>query len=85
MNKEFNVYKQRRNQIKEEVNSPITKKLKDITWEDVAGLNVPTADFISMKTIDNRDFFSDERVQKLSQKQLLMSALHQALVFAREM
>jgi hypothetical protein len=59
-NKNFDVYKWRRDQINEETTSPITKKLKDVTWDDVAGLAVPSSDFISMTSMDNRDMFSDE-------------------------
>lgn len=60
MPKDFNVYKWRRDQIKEEVNSLITKKLKDITWNDVAGLSVPSVDFTVMTKMDDRPIFDDK-------------------------
>jgi len=60
MSKKFDVYKWRRDQINEEITSPITKKLKDITWEDVAGLSVPSANFTAMTKMDNRPIFNDE-------------------------
>lgn len=40
-------------------NNPIVKKLKDITWEDVAGLTVPTS-MGGRTTMDDRDIFDDE-------------------------
>jgi hypothetical protein len=42
----FNVYKWRRNQLLtegEEKSTVITKKIKDLTWEDVDGLALPTS------------------------------------------
>jgi hypothetical protein len=83
MAKEFNVYKWRRDQINEEVDSPTTKKLKDITWEDVAGLSVPSADFITMKTMDDRDIFSNEwREETLNDwKQSLVKRFPNAMEF----
>jgi hypothetical protein len=60
MSKEFNVYKWRRDQINEETTSPITKKLKDVTWEDVAGLSVPSSDFMGKTSMDNRPIFNDK-------------------------
>jgi hypothetical protein len=39
---------------------PITKKLKDVTWEDVAGLSVPSSDFIGKTSMDNRPIFDDK-------------------------
>jgi hypothetical protein len=59
MSKKFDVYKWRRNLIENET-PKITKKLKDITWEDVAGLSVPSADLTSMTTMDDRPIFDDK-------------------------
>jgi hypothetical protein len=60
MSKKFDIYKWRRDQINEETTSPITKKLKDVTWEDVAGLSVPTSDFMGKKAMDDRPIFDDK-------------------------
>jgi len=61
MNKDFNVYKWRRNQLNEdESTGVIVKSLKDITWDDVKGLNVPTMSAGMMRTMDDRDTSSDE-------------------------
>jgi hypothetical protein len=59
MAKKFNIYKWRRDQINEELTSPTTKKLKDIIWDDVAGLSVPSADSITMTKMDDRPIFDD--------------------------
>jgi len=42
MNKDFNVYKWRRNHLVETEGAPYTKKIKDLTWDDVADLTLPT-------------------------------------------
>jgi len=42
MNKDFNVYKWRRNHLVETENASYTKKIKDLTWEDVVDLTLPT-------------------------------------------
>jgi hypothetical protein len=59
----FNIYKWRRDQLlleNENPSSAITKKLKDITWEDVKGLYVPTSDPDTFQNMDARDLFSDK-------------------------
>ena len=38
----------------------VVKRIKDVTWEDVAGLSVPTAAAGVRKVMDDRDTFSDE-------------------------
>lgn len=60
-NKNFDVYKWRRDRlIENETSGMITKSLKDITWDDVSGLSVPSADLTSMTNMDDRDMFNDE-------------------------
>lgn len=57
----FNVYEWRRNQLiteNEEKSTVIVKKLKDLTWEDVEGLALPTKTasiFTNMKLRHNLD------------------------------
>lgn len=61
MSKDFNVYKWRRDcLIENETPGMITKSLKDVTWDDVAGLAVPSADLTSMTNMDDRPIFDDE-------------------------
>jgi hypothetical protein len=42
MNKDFNVYKWRRDHLTENKTAPYTKRIGDLTWEDVANLTLPT-------------------------------------------
>jgi hypothetical protein len=57
----FNIYEWRRNQLLtegEEMSTVITKKIKDLTWEDVDGLALPTNSagvFANMKLDRNLD------------------------------
>jgi hypothetical protein len=44
----------------EDSSSVITKKLKDITWEDVKGLYTPTNQPGVFRGMDDRDMFSDQ-------------------------
>ena len=44
MNKDFNVYKWRREQLIENETTPFVKKIKDLTLNDVADLNLPTGE-----------------------------------------
>jgi hypothetical protein len=61
MSKDFNVYKWRRDNLTEnQLSGVITKSLKDVVWDDVKGLNVPTMSAGVMRTMDDRDMFSDE-------------------------
>jgi hypothetical protein len=67
----FNIYKWRREQLiteNEEKSTVITKKIKDLTWDDVEGLALPTKSagvLAAMKTTNNldswkKDWNSDE-------------------------
>ena len=61
MRKDFNVYQWRRDNLTEN-QSPgmITKSLKDVVWDDVKGLDVPTMTASSMLKMDDRNIFDDK-------------------------
>ena len=44
MKDNFNIYKWRRDYLMENENVPFTKKIKDLTWDDVKGLSLPTGE-----------------------------------------
>lgn len=61
MKDNFSVYKWRRDKLTENQSTGvIVKLLKDVTWEDVKGLSVPTMSAGIMRNMDDRDTFSDE-------------------------
>ncbi len=46
--------------------APYTKKIGDLTWEDVAGLSLPTGESGGVRnTMDDRDMFSPERKESM--------------------
>lgn len=60
----FNIHKWRRSFLFEgEMSSaPYTKKIKDLTWDDVAGLALPTGESGGVRNqMDDRDIFTQER------------------------
>ena len=84
MSKDFNVYKWRRDRlIENETSGMIIKSLKDVTWNDVAGLAVPSADLTSMTNMDDREMFSDEWRQSTlnNWKQSLVKRFPNAMEF----
>ena len=66
MNKDFNVYKWRREHLTENENASYVKKIKDLTWDDVAGLSLPTGESGGvLNTMDNRDMVSPEKRESM--------------------
>jgi hypothetical protein len=68
MSKNFNVYKWRRDHLVENESTPYTKKIKDLTWDDVAGLALPTGESGGvLNQMDDRDIFTQERKDRMLQ------------------
>jgi hypothetical protein len=68
MNKDFNVYKWRRDHLVENDGTSYTKKIKDLTWDDVAGLALPTGESGgTLSQMDDRDIFTQERKDRMLQ------------------
>ena len=55
----FSVYKWR-HKIFENQSDFVEKNIQDVTWEDVAGLSVPTLMFGQKRNMDDRSMFDDQ-------------------------